>query len=207
MKTVALNGAVLTLWGECLRPCTHPRHTASYLQEKLGRGAATLQRCGSDPGQGCGDRPQRKRWPREGGVAPSISEQGCDFFQPSLPRQLQAPRSRAALWGRCSRSPGSAGRHHITALLRTATAARPSCVRGCRSHPTPIQPGAHPPGSWAGCGTGPTALEKQVFPTPPGKHRGGKGKMEPVPPWGTPRARKAIQPFGTRTGEGTTRGS
>lgn len=30
------------------------------------------------------------------------------------------------------------------------------------------------------------ALEKQVFPTPLGKHVGGGGKMEPFPPWDFP---------------------
>ena len=35
--------------------------------------------------------------------------------------------------------------------------------------PSSLEPILLAPGLGAGCGTGPTALEKQVFPTPPGE--------------------------------------
>lgn len=78
-----------------------------------------------------------------------------------------------------------------------ATVARPRSRAGALRSGSPVSAGAvvaillpsspEPillaPGLGAGCGTGPMALEKQVFPTPLGKHRGGEGKMEPFPLW------------------------
>lgn len=46
------------------------------------------------------------------------------------------------------------------------------------------------PALGAGCGTGSTALEKQVFPMPLGKHQSGGEKMEPFPLWDFPMSKE-----------------
>lgn len=47
------------------------------------------------------------------------------------------------------------------------------------------------PGLGAGFETGPTALEKQVFPMPLGKHQGGEGTMEPFLLWDFARSKES----------------
>lgn len=137
-----------------------------------------------------------ERWLR--GVAPSIPEQSCDCS----PRQLQAPCLWAVRWG-CFHWESS---HHPPSrcpLCMAAVSQPRSGVRALHSGsplrtravvavllPSSLEPILLAPALGAGCGSGPTALEKPVFAMAPGKRRSGGGKMEPFPLWDFPMSKE-----------------
>lgn len=107
------------------------------------------------------------------------SEQVPPFCMAMVARPRRS-RAGAPRWG----SPGSVGA--VVAILL----------------PSSLEPILLAAGLGAGCGTGPTALEKQVFPTPLGKQQGGEGKMEPFSSVGFRHKRgKPSSPLGQGRGQ------
>lgn len=138
------------------------------------------------PRRRCGDRPQRERWPR--GVAAPIPEPRCDFLAQSPRQRLQAPRLRAARPGRCSRSPVSAGKCHITALSRCP----PLPGHGQPSEEQSRRPALGVTSKHRGCGSNPTPFPAW---SPSSRFLGWEPGVEPAPrlwisrfslrPWGS----------------------
>lgn len=164
-----------------------------------------LRRCGSDPGMGAGTVPRGRGGPG-GGVAAPVPEPRGDFLAKS-PRQLQTPSLRAARPGRCSHGPVSAGKCHITDEGSRRPALGATTKRwGCSGNPAPFQPGAHPPGSWAGSwvwnqhhGSG-----KAGFPYAPGEASRWRGENGAFSSVGFPHEQgEPSKPCGTCTGEGS----